>query len=310
MYDVKICDTHCDTASEALDRGLDLFANNLTLDIKRLGGYKSYIQFFAAFIAPEYYDCAFQRCMNIIKYIREQCGKYCSEIKLCGSYGDMEQVMAEDRTGAFISVEGGECVRSAEDIELFYSLGVRMFTLTWNNDNMLAGGALGDGRGLSRFGKEIVRKMNDIGMIIDVSHASEKTFYDVMSITDKPICASHSNVYSVCPHPRNLKDAQIKELVKNNGVMGINFYSPFLTENDNCTIDDILRHIGYLLDAGNENNIGIGSDFDGVEELPGGICGVSDCIKIFDKLKKTGIDDKTTEKIAYKNMKRLIGICL
>lgn len=310
MYNIKICDTHCDTASEAMDKGLELFDNSLMLDIKRMSEYKSYIQFFAAFIAPEYYDNAFQRCMNIISYIRRQCGKYNDRIKLCCSYNDMEETFGGEKNGAFISIEGGECVRSAEDIELFHSLGVRMLTLTWNNDNALAGGALGDGRGLSKFGKEIVRKMNDVGMIVDVSHASEKTFYDIISAAGKPICASHSNAYGICPHPRNLKDGQIRELISAGGVMGMNFYPVFLTESDNCSIDDILRHIDYILNLGGENNIGIGSDFDGVETLPFGINSVSDSAKIFEKLKLIGTDINLAEKIAYKNMKRLVGICL
>lgn len=310
MYNIKICDTHCDTASEAMDKGLELFDNSLTLDIKRMSEYKSYIQFFAAFIAPEYYDNAFQRCMNIISYIRRQCGKYNDKIKLCCSYDDMEETFGGEKIGAFISIEGGECVRSAEDIELFHSLGVRMLTLTWNNDNALAGGALGDGRGLSKFGKEIIRKMNDVGMIVDVSHASEKTFYDIISTADKPICASHSNAYGICPHPRNLKDGQIRELISAGGVMGMNFYPAFLTESDNCSVDDIIRHIDYILSIGGENNIGIGSDFDGVETLPFGINSVSDSAKIFEKLGLIGTDINIAEKIAYKNMKRLVGICL
>ena len=310
MKNLKICDAHCDTASEAMDKGYALFDNPLMLDIKRMKEYKSYIQFFAAFIDPEYYNSPHERCESIIKYIPEQCDKYNNDIRLCRSYSDMERTLADNKCGAFISVEGGECIKSADDIDILYSMGVRMITLTWNNDNALGGGALGDGRGLSAFGKEIVRKMNKMGMIVDVSHASEKMFYDILSTTDKPVCASHSNAYSVCPHPRNLKDEQIKELISINGVMGMNFYPVFLKDSGKCTADDILRHIDYLLSMGCENNIGIGSDFDGVESLPDGISGVSDMAKIFDKIKESGIDDKISEKIAYKNMARLIRICL
>ena len=310
MKNLIICDTHCDTASEALDNGYELYNNPLMLDFKRMNKYMSYTQYFAAFTAPEYYDIAYERCSSIIKFIINQTNKYSNYVKLCKNYQDIKDAINEQKLSAFISVEGGEGVKSLEDVEKLYDMGARMITLTWNNDNHLGGGALGDGRGLTEFGKQVVKKMNKLGIIVDVSHSSEKTFYDILNITEKPIAASHSNSYRICQHPRNLKDEQIKEIVKNDGVIGINFYTKFLKNDGLGNIDDIIKHIEYFLSLGCENSICIGSDFDGIDTLPKGIEDVCDTYNIFKAMSSIGYNDSIIQKIAYKNIYRLISICL
>ena len=310
MEKLILCDTHCDTASRCLDEGLNLFSNPLSVSIEKTKKYQHYTQFFASFIDPEYYNCAYERCTDIIHYIHSQIDKYSSHIKLCTNSDDLENAKKSNKVAAFISVEGGEAIKNFDSLYQLYDMGVRMITLTWNNDNAIGGGAFGDGRGLSLYGKNIIKKMNSLGIITDVSHASEKTFYDICSVTTKPVIASHSNSYELRPHSRNLKKEQFKELKKLDGVVGINFSPEFLTDKKTASISDIVNHIEYFLSLDGEDNICIGSDFDGIYALPDGICDVSDTYTIFDALAKKGISNNVLEKIAYKNLYRLIGICL
>lgn len=310
MKNYTVIDTHCDTASKALDLGYELFKNPLMLDISRLKGFFHYTQFFAAFIDPKYYDSPKKRCLDIIDFTKRELLKNADKITLVKSYSDLEKSIKNNTHSAFLSVEGGEAIEDINTIFELYSLGVRMITLTWNNDNALGGGAEGDGRGLSLFGKEVVKKMNELGIIVDISHASEKTFYDVLSVSKKPVIASHSNAYELCPHRRNLKNEQYKVLIKNGGIAGINFFPEFLTPKKNAQLKDIFSHIEYFLSLGGENNICIGSDFDGIDALPSGIRDVESTADLLDLLTLKDIGKDITEKIAYKNMHRLISICL
>ncbi len=178
---------------------------------------------------------------------------------------------------AMLSVEGASFL--AKDIgrlETLYERGVRMMSLTWNRANALACGCQGPDTGLTALGKDVVRRMGALGMIVDVSHLGEKSFYDVLRVCQKPPVASHSSVYALCRNERNLKDEQLRALFACGGVVGINFYPLFLTEEpETATGDDVLRHIDYVLRCGGEKNVGLGSDFDGVPFLPKGVEGCS-----------------------------------
>lgn len=294
MKKMTVCDLHCDTASK-------LFDNKLELDFDFL----SKIQFFAVFISPKYYSCPKKRCFDVINYMYNEFLKNNDKIKFCKSISDLH----DKKVNAFLSIEGGEAITDLNDLETFYDLGVRMMTLTWNNDNHIAS-ANGSSRGLSDFGKKLILKMNDIGMIIDLSHSGEKTFFDVCKISKKPVILSHSNSYSICRHQRNISDRQFYEIKRLNGLTGINFYPPFLSENKSADIYDIVSHIEYFLSLGGENNIGIGSDFDGIDSIANGINSAKDIYKIFNLLSSRGVSDEVIKKIAYKNILRVMSICL
>lgn len=181
-----------------------------------------------------------------------------------------------DLPAAMLSVEGASFL--AEDIgrlETLCERGVRMLSLTWNQGNALAGGCQGPDTGLTALGKEVLRRMGEMGIIVDVSHLGEKSFYDVLRFCQKPPVASHSSVYALCPSERNLKDEQLKALFSLGGVAGINFYPLFLTETPKAATGyDILRHIEYIVHRGGEMCVGLGSDFDGVSFLPKGVEGL------------------------------------
>jgi membrane dipeptidase len=149
------------------------------------------------------------------------------------------RIVRKHKMAAMCGVEGGHMIEDDLDkLDLFFKRGVRYMTLTWNNSNSWATSAFDETfkkdlslKGLTDFGKKVVQRMNQLGMIVDISHVGEQTFWDVIQTTSKPIIASHSSVYTICPHQRNLKDSQIVAIAKNGGVIQVNFYSGFLDSN-------------------------------------------------------------------------------
>lgn len=159
------------------------------------------------------------------------------KISLSGTPSLLKKAVKEKKLAAMFGVEGGHMIENnLDNLNNFYNRGVRYMTLTWNNSTDWASSAWDETnnpdslqqKGLTDFGKQVVRRMNELGMIIDVSHVGEQTFYDAIAVTNKPIIASHSCVHSLCPVPRNLKDEQIKAIGKNGGVIHLNFYSGFI----------------------------------------------------------------------------------
>ncbi len=280
----SVFDAHCDTLCAVLDRGKSIKKNDCHIDLTRMNEYEKYTQVFACFIAPEYRHCAAQRCFDLI------------------------DVFKYSKINGILSIEGGECIESAEILREFYEEGVRIAALTWNNTNRLAAGADEKDvkKGLTHFGKKIVREMNKLGMIVDVSHLNDKSFYEVWEMSEKPIIATHSDSRAVCPHRRNLTDDMFLKICKSGGVCGINFYPPFLNESGRADIDDIIKHIEHFVSLGGEDGVGIGADFDGVDCLPEGICGCEDTYKVFDRLLQLNYSEEAVEKISHKNFERVM----
>lgn len=283
MYNYDIFDAHCDTLCMLVDNGGDIIKNSYNADKTRMLEYKSYTQVFACFIAPEYRDNAMMRFNRLADCFHEQ------------NFSGITPIL---------SVEGGEMIKSLEDLESLKSRGVRCIALTWNNSNHIAGGADEPDTGLSVFGKSVIKKMNELDILIDVSHLNDKSFYDIVNITDKPIIATHSNSRYICSHRRNLTDEMFNIIRESGGCTGINLYPPFVNGTDECTVSDVIRHIEHFLDIGGEDAIGIGADFDGTENiLPYEIKGCGELYKLLDAL-----NDRTIiEKISHKNFKRVFG---
>jgi membrane dipeptidase len=297
----RFSDAHCDTISKILDENQPLHKNNCHVDAVRLKKQNNHIQFFAAWIAPGYEPCAsIIRCLEIID-------KFYFEIKENGM-NIVRTVRDIEKGGALLSVEGGSA-RGGRlcNVRNLYRLGVRAITLTWNGRNELADG-VGEGEkagGLSGFGRCVVREMNRLGMIVDVSHLSPKGFWDVSEISLAPFIASHSNAKKLCNHYRNLSDEQISDIIKKNGFIGINFCPDFLNDKK-ATIKDIIKHIEYILSLGGENTVGFGADFDGVDNLPEGINGVEDMEKVFSELAKLNYPSRLINNILYDNLHNAI----
>ncbi len=301
---MTIFDAHCDTVQKITDLGGGLFDNNFHLDINRILNSKNqHIQTFAAFIDKENDILKpFLRCNQLIDKYFGEIEKNKMHIKHCNNAFEIKDALKSGKIASLLSVEGGEAIEGdIENLNYLYLRGVRIMTLSWNYPNEITGSIAGEkGKGLSDFGKQVVRKMNELGMLIDVSHISEKGFWDVLEITTKPILTTHSNAKAICGHIRNLSDEQICAIIKNRGCIGINLYSEFLSDKD-AEIKDILRHVEHILALGGENNIGLGSDFDGMDSLPKSIKGIEDIHKIFEEMKKRGYSEMLIKKISSEN---------
>lgn len=307
-------DAHCDTITRLMEINGDLFKNSCHIDIERVRKIGNHVQFFAAFISPTYCQAyAMKRAVQIIDRFYNEINKYSDDIMLCCNYNDITKALDSSRIAAVLSIEGGDALQGElSALRVFYKLGVRSICLTWNYRNEIADGVLDglSGGGLTPFGKKVIEEMNSLGMLIDLSHLSERGFWDVMEITGSPVIVSHSNAKAVCGHVRNLTDDQIRAVHQNNGVIGINFYPSFLNDSEKAEISDIVRHIEYMASLIGCENIGLGADFDGVECLPGGICGIQDTEKIFNELLKLNYSEELINKIAGTNFLRVIKCVL
>jgi membrane dipeptidase len=305
-----IVDAHCDTLTKIMEDNSNLFNNRFHADIERMQKSDNYVQFFAAFIDPEYDRvCSLKRAMQIIDKFYRQISLFKDHVELCLNYKDVDSTLKKRKVAAILSIEGGEALQGDLDIlRIFYRLGVRSICLTWNFRNEIADGIKDEisGGGLTAFGRKVVKEMNSLGMIVDLSHISERGFWDVLEIADSPLIVSHSNAKKICSHNRNLSDEQIEAVKKNGGVIGINLYPFFLNNSGNASLKDVIKHIEHIVSLTGYDHIGLGSDFDGIECTPLEIKGVQDIYRLFEELEKLNYPGEFIEKFAGKNFLRVI----
>jgi membrane dipeptidase len=223
-----------------------------------------------------------------------------------------DEVLAASAAGKLagvIGVEGGHAIESSiEKLKTFYSRGARYLTITWNNPIPWAMAAA-DGRsttvGLSDFGKQVIRTMDSLGMIIDVSHTGIKTISDILATTRNPIIASHSGVRALRNHYRNLSDDQIDSIAARGGVIGVVFYPTFLSSKSVATIDTVIRHIDYIRNRVGIDHVAIGSDFDGIETVPVGLEDVSKLPNLTAALLRRGYSITDVRKLLGENYLRV-----
>ena len=221
--------------------------------------------------------------------------------------GDVEQALSAGKVAALLTVENATPVTSLDVLDRMAADGVRMITLTWNGANQIAGGAQEPG-GLTSFGKQVVRRMGELGITVDVSHLSDQGLADVLVATDAPLVASHSNARAMCNHPRNLTDSQFRAIAERGGLVGINYYRAFIREmsegeaaSPTCevTFDELSAHIEHFLDLGGEKVLALGSDFDG-SDVPAWLDGCERVPSLIDRLaSRFGAD--IAHGIAYDN---------
>lgn len=309
-----ICDCHCDTLTELYNKNASLYKNEQHFDIKRQIALGGGLQFCAIYVPTEVF-----RYQGGLRYTLCLLDKYNQEIKKLHENGiDVLQVRTAEDAGNVLKhkaatllaiEEGGAIDGSLEALRCLYELGVRAMTLTWSNRNDIADGINEEATssGLTLFGKQVVAEMNRLGMLVDVSHISTAGFWSVMETSTKPIIATHSNAKSLCSHPRNLNDEQIKALAQNGGLAGITFAGQFLEEDwRNACIESVYKHIDYMLNLiGNDDHIGFGSDFDGISHPPYNIQGVQDYKPLIEYLSKY-YSDETINKITHQNVINLL----
>ena len=271
---------------------------------KYLKKYSAYLQTFACFVSAEEKE-PFQKALYCVKIFESEVMK--AKILQVRNKQDAVNVFAQNRIGGLLALEN--CVALCSNIENLYYLynrGFRMIGLTWNGDNCVGSGVYGSKKGLTDFGKKVVLHAQKLGIVVDLSHVNEKGFWDTIELSTKPIICSHSNAKSVCLHPRNLTDAQLQAIISIGGVVGVNFYPPFLTESENATQKDIIKHIEYICSLGGQNCVGIGSDFDGIKICAKGVDGANKVYKLFNELSRLGYSSELIEKIAYKNFQNAL----
>ncbi|WP_020155285.1 dipeptidase [Caldibacillus debilis] len=267
---MQVIDLHCDVLLKlSQGKGKLRFRDSKELDVnfERLRKGKVKVQFFAVFLEPEIpAEQKFVEALNQIDYFYEEVLKKNPEMKHIKEWADIEK-LKEGEIGAVLTLEGADAIgNDLMKLRTLYRLGVKLVGLTWNFANYAADGVMEErGGGLTRFGKEVVRLNNEQKVFTDVSHLSERGFWEVMELADYPI-ASHSNAKSLCNHPRNLTDEQAKALFQKGGMVHVVYNPPFIKESGNASIGDLVRHIDHFCSLGGVKQIGLGSDFDGIEK--------------------------------------------
>ena len=256
--DSFVADTHNDILLRAME-GEDILSNHpdaqSDLEKFKLGGVD--LQVFSIWVSPNEFEESeyFQKADNMITKLEFLCSRVPDKWRLIKTYQDINYNQKRNIMSCMIGVEGGHVIGDdITKIKYFYDRGMRYLGLTWNNSNSIASSAKDEFEnisvlkkvGLTDFGREVIRECNRLGVMIDISHAGENTFWDVIDLTSKPIIASHSSVYALCPHYRNLKDEQITAIGENGGVVFVNFYPGYI---DSTYLDKAqLIHLKYELE--------------------------------------------------------------
>ena len=209
--------------------------------------------------------------MDAFGWFLAEVDAHADQIALATTADEMESIVASGRIAAVLTIENSEVLeRSLWVLPMLHRLGVRSMTLTWSYRAHAADGAFENVSrgGLTHFGRDLVRSMNEVGMIVDISHISDQGFWDVMEVTNAPIIGSHNACRALCEHPRNLTDDQIRAVADNGGVIGVTYVPSFVdADPDKQTLDRLLDHFDHIVQTAGPDCIGLGSDFDGGGDL-------------------------------------------
>lgn len=306
---MKLIDLHCDTILSCADSEgkIKLCENDIHIDVAKLKKADSMAQFFAMFVDSEKFNNPMDRCLYMIDCFYNEIEENSDDIAFAGSMKDMEINRLQGKISAFLTVEEGEVLEGKlQNLRILYRLGVRLITLTWNYPNCIGYPNFRwehKDTGLTSFGEEVVAEMNRLGMIIDVSHISDQGFYDVVRLSKKPFVASHSNARAIENHSRNLTDEMLRKLSEAGGITGLNFAPDFL--GDGGSIEAMIRHISHIVNTAGIDVMAIGSDFDGIGPITA-VKNAGEMYKLREALSKAGFSAGDSDKIMYKNAKRVI----
>lgn len=307
---MKIVDLHCDTISETYNKIESLWENNGQFDLKRALKVNIGVQFFALFTMPADCNTALREILKQLDRFYQELEKNADHLYLICQKADIKKEENQNKIGGVVHLEGGEALgNDLEVLRLLHRLGLRSLGLTWNKRNYLADGVdEGDSAGgLSQKGREVIKEMNRLGIILDLSHLSEKAFFDAFDYCENPLMVTHANARAICNHRRNLSDLQLKTLAAHGGIVGLNQVSSFVKEG-NCNIDDFFDHIVYIAELIGCEFIALGSDFDGAENVV--LAGVEGYQEIEQNLSRRGFNRRETEMIMEANALRVIEAVL
>lgn len=327
---VKIIDMHCDTIAALLEKRrkgeeVCLKQNNGHIDLQRLQKSGYLLQNFALFVDMGACSDPWKQFCELHSLYEEELKQNEDILAPVLQFSDIEKNNAAGKISSLCTVEeGGVCQGELTKLHTLYEKGVRMLTLTWNYPNEIGYPNI-DARdfsgfyipntkdGLTERGKEFVTEIEKIGMIPDVSHLSDKGFYDVLEITKKPFVASHSDARAVSPCTRNMTDDMIRALAERGGCMGLNFCADFLEElpvgtpkgtKNPGTIQAVVRHAKHILSVGGIEVLGLGSDFDGIDTHRE-LSGAEAMSKLWESLHSAGFTQSQLDKLFCENVLRV-----
>jgi membrane dipeptidase len=346
-------DTHNDTVQRVVYNNADLGKRSSEgmIDLPRLREGGMHVPFFALWV-PTYYKGseAVRRTLDLRDAMQRVLDKYPDQIELATSAHDVERIVGQKKIAAVLTIEGGHQI--ADDLSvlrMYRRMGILSMTLSHFRNNNWADSSTDKPahNGLTDFGKQVVREMNALGMMVDISHVSDKTFYDALAVTTKPVIASHSSCRSMSDVPRNMTDDMLRALAKNGGVVGVNFSSAFLNQQDadrlkkkvteenalepnltgaaldeyaakqyatdyatvqvgHATLEDAANCIDHIVKVAGIDHVGIGSDFDGIPDVPQGLEDVSKMPDLTAALLKRGYKEQDIQKIMGSNFLRVM----
>lgn len=307
MSKIRLFDGHCDTAFMLWQERQPLLQNTCHVDLVKASSFHAYAQVFAFCSyagAAERMNCTQEEYLTIpLRILREEVSRNSERIAFARDAAQIEEQSRQGKVAALLSVEGPEVIAcDPERLPELRAQGFCMSTLTWNADNALAGCHSGS-RKLTDRGRAYVRAAQDNHIIIDVSHISESSFWDVVDVTRKPILASHSNCRALCNHTRNLTDDQLRAIADTGGTVGLNLYQPFL--GDNADFGTMRAHLERMLTLCGETHVALGGDLDGCDLLPKGFRNVGDYAAFYEYLKNAGYSEELLNCIFYDNLFRL-----
>jgi len=345
-------DSHIDTVQRLLVMGEDLGKRWDVghVDIPRLREGGTHAPFFALWV-PVYFPGAeaVRRTLDLRDAMQSMLDAHPDEMELATTAADIRRIVKAQKIAVFLTIEGGHTIDDdLRVLRMYYQLGMRSMTLTHSRNNNWADSATDKPvhNGLTDFGKEVVQEMNRLGMLVDVSHVSDKTFFDTLAVTTKPVIVSHSSMRALSDVPRNVSDEMLWALAKNGGVVGINFGEGFVNPNDAealesaiktettaplltgralddhaaedvrtlfgrrvkvaATVEDVANHIDHAVRVAGIDHVGIGSDFDGVSGPPNGLDDVSKMPALIEVLLERGYTERDVKKILGENYLRVI----
>ena len=304
---LSLIDTHCDTALDLYARGLSLKENDLHISLDKAEKYEHYAQFFAIWADRRKTDDeCFEEFLAASDNFKKEVEYNSDRIALVRSFDEMKEAFTQNKRAAFLAVEdarilGGEIDR----LKILRDRGVKYLTLMWGGKTCIGSSHDEDG-GLTDFGRTVVKKCFEYGILPDVSHSNVQVTNEVAAMAieaNKPFIASHSNSYSLYPHTRNLSKKHIDAIIKLGGIVGVSLCPPHLCDVRSlkkCTVENVFAHIDSYMSLGAKDVLGLGCDLDGTG-LPDGFDSIRDLYKIADLCLSHGYSEETVEKIFYKN---------
>lgn len=307
--ELRLFDLHCDTPTSLYGKCASLEKNDLHVSLERASAFSRYVQVMAIWTQHAMPDSTgFANFHKVTDYLMNEFERLEDKVSFVRTSKGFDAV-APNKTAAFLAIEDARILAGVPDrLRVLYARGVRFLTPVWAGESCI-GGAHDTDVGLTEFGKQVMRDCFDMGIVPDLSHCSFQTAEDIFDIANeygKPVIATHSDSYAVCPHSRNLRDDQFEAIKKSGGIVGICLCPSHLaTDAKKASLNDIIKHIEHYCSLGGEDTVAMGSDLDGTD-LPDGFASVADLAKVANELARLNYQDTLIDKIFFANAERFI----